>query len=129
MAAIHKPTWEKAGIFDAIMSSVYPIKRDEELVYRLAEKWCPTTNSFVFPWGEATVTLEDMASIRKETIPIAIHLARGIRIALAPPVLAGVYRHLSIFKCLIVQSRQPTGSSEDACLSAGLWTPFQMVQV
>ncbi|CAN0871249.1 Protein MAINTENANCE OF MERISTEMS [Linum grandiflorum] len=212
IAAIHKPTWEKAGIFDAVMSSVYQIRRDEELVYRLAEKWCPRTNSFVFQWGEATVTLEDMAvfgfsvsgspvflpleeeeeeeeqsegikrrletamkelrqsklkkaaisswiskfrgsespieheaflvawlstyvlantmdSIRKETIPIAIHLSRGTRIALAPSVLSSIYRHLSILKSLIVQSRESKGNSDDACFSAGLWRPFQLVQV
>ncbi|CAN1279547.1 1-aminocyclopropane-1-carboxylate oxidase homolog 11 [Linum perenne] len=61
MAKIHKPEWEKAGIFDAVMNSVYQIERDDELVFGLAEKWCCKTNSFVFPWGEATLTLEDMA--------------------------------------------------------------------
>lgn len=26
----------------------------------LAEFWSPETNTFVFPWGEATITLEDV---------------------------------------------------------------------
>ncbi|CAN1242909.1 Protein MAINTENANCE OF MERISTEMS [Linum perenne] len=202
MAKIHKPEWEKAGIFDAVMNSVYQIERDDELVFGLAEKWCSKTNSFVFPWGEATLTLEDMAvygfsvsgspvflpvapeseeikqrlemaikelkqtkskkaatgmwipkfrdsgssieheaflvawlsdyvfgntcySIRNETIPIAIHLARGTRVALGPAVLASIYHDLTVLKSLIVRS------PDDASSSAGLylWSPFQLVQV
>ncbi|CAH8301855.1 unnamed protein product [Eruca vesicaria subsp. sativa] len=26
----------------------------------IAEKWCPNTKTFVFPWGETTITLEDV---------------------------------------------------------------------
>ena len=56
----HHSTWKKAGIYDGIMASVYEIRRDDELVYAIAAKWCLETNTFVFPWGEATVTLEDV---------------------------------------------------------------------
>uniref|UniRef100_A0A2N9J6D8 Aminotransferase-like plant mobile domain-containing protein n=1 Tax=Fagus sylvatica TaxID=28930 RepID=A0A2N9J6D8_FAGSY len=51
---------KKAGIFEAIMGSKYSISRHQDLVLGLAEKWCPKTNTFIFLWGEATVTLEDM---------------------------------------------------------------------
>ncbi|GMN51549.1 hypothetical protein TIFTF001_020700 [Ficus carica] len=51
-------TWKKAGIYEAITVSVYKIPRDKKLVFGLAEKWSSITNTFVFPWGEATVTLE-----------------------------------------------------------------------
>ncbi|CAL1384579.1 unnamed protein product [Linum trigynum] len=203
MAATHKPTWEKAGIFYAVMNSVHEIRRDDDLVFGLAERWCSKTNSFVLPWGEATVTLEDMAvlgfsvlgspvfrpigeteelkeleqglsmamkeisrskarkaavgcwipkfrdseslieheaflvawlsryvfsnthdCIRREAFPIAIHLARGIRIALAPAVLASIYRDLGILKREIVNESRGSSSSV-----VKLWSPFQLVQV
>ncbi|KAI8537463.1 hypothetical protein RHMOL_Rhmol09G0025200 [Rhododendron molle] len=63
MCSLHKPLWEKAGIYESIMGSVYSIKKDCELVIKVAEKWCPETNSFVFPFGEATVTLQDMMTL------------------------------------------------------------------
>ncbi|KNA20655.1 hypothetical protein SOVF_050240 [Spinacia oleracea] len=56
----HENTWEKAGIFDAIRVSTYNIKRDNELVIGLAERFSAETNTFVFPWGEASITLEDV---------------------------------------------------------------------
>ncbi|CAN8288346.1 unnamed protein product [Cochlearia groenlandica] len=60
MEALHEPTWKKAGIFEAIKASAYNITRDHSLILSIAEKWCPETKSFVFPWGEATITLEDV---------------------------------------------------------------------
>ncbi|CAI0436455.1 unnamed protein product [Linum tenue] len=124
MAATHKPTWEKAGIFYAVRNSVHEIRRDDDLVFGLAERWCSKTNSFVLPWGEATVTLEDMAVLGREAFPIAIHLARGIRIALAPAVLASIYRDLGILKREIVNESRGSSSS-----IVKLWSPFQLVQV
>ncbi|XP_074310961.1 uncharacterized protein LOC141646878 [Silene latifolia] len=56
----HESAWRKAGIFDAIKCSTYHIAKDSDLILNLVEKWCPETNTFVFPWGEATVTLEDV---------------------------------------------------------------------
>jgi hypothetical protein len=29
------------------------------LILQLADRWCSKTNTFVFPWGESTITLED----------------------------------------------------------------------
>lgn len=166
MAALHKPTWLKSGIFEAIRASTYKIHKNPSLILSLAQKWCLETNSFVFPWGEATITLEDVnvllgfsvlgssvfapleSSELKEAVeklekrkqesmrqvswissfvddemeheaflvlwlskfvfpnkschpilsnvfPIAVRLARGERIALAPAVLASIYRDLS----------------------------------
>ncbi|ESQ30324.1 hypothetical protein EUTSA_v10012297mg, partial [Eutrema salsugineum] len=60
MSALHKPTWEKAGIFEAVMASTLSIHKNTDLILGIAEKWCPETNTFVFPWGEATITLEDV---------------------------------------------------------------------
>ncbi|ESQ55851.1 hypothetical protein EUTSA_v10027173mg [Eutrema salsugineum] len=165
MAALHKPTWIKAGIFEAIQASTYKINKNTSLILSLARKWSPETRTFVFPWGEATITLEDVTvllgfsvlgssvsaplersemdeaveklerrrkesvkqfswissfvddqmeheaflvfwlsnfvfpdksgcSISKAVFPIAVRLARGERISLAPAVLANVYRDL-----------------------------------
>ncbi|RDX71489.1 Serine/threonine-protein phosphatase 7 long form-like protein, partial [Mucuna pruriens] len=52
--------WKKVGIFEAIMSTKCFIVKDQNLCCGVAEKWCPETNTFLFPWGEATVTLEDV---------------------------------------------------------------------
>ncbi|XVF77545.1 hypothetical protein PTKIN_Ptkin14bG0053600 [Pterospermum kingtungense] len=179
MHSKHQSLWKQVGIYEAVMSSIYDMKPHKELVLGLAQKWCLHTNTFVFPWGEATVTLEDVmvcggysvvgesvlsplrtkqlveveekliqkhkeaatakslvAShkawmeyfmgtgndleheaflslwlskfvlvkstsckyIGKHVFPIAIHLARGIRVALAPAVLSSIYKDLSLFK-------------------------------
>ncbi|KAJ6753586.1 GLOBULAR STAGE putative-RELATED [Salix purpurea] len=60
MAALHETTWRKVGIYQAVMSSLYQIRRDDDLLLGLAEKWCSETNTFIFPWSEATITLEDI---------------------------------------------------------------------
>ncbi|KAI8537464.1 hypothetical protein RHMOL_Rhmol09G0025200 [Rhododendron molle] len=201
MCSLHKPLWEKAGIYESIMGSVYSIKKDCELVIKVAEKWCPETNSFVFPFGEATVTLQDMMTLggysvlgdpvltplpmdtaseetREEllqarlelvrtsakranqgawmkkfmksgcrieheaflslwlskfvfpsaagnntvgnkVLPIAIHLAQGTKIALAPAVLTSIYRDLSLLRKRI----------EHNVSALTIWAPFQLIQV
>ncbi|CAL9218441.1 unnamed protein product [Arabidopsis halleri] len=60
MAALHEPIWRKAGIFEAVIASTYKIYQNTELVLGVAEKWCPDTKTFVFSWGETTITLEDV---------------------------------------------------------------------
>ncbi|GAB2227543.1 hypothetical protein Droror1_Dr00009365 [Drosera rotundifolia] len=52
--------WMEAGILDGILASLHRISPCPSLVLGLAEHWCPRTNTFLFPWGEATVTLEDV---------------------------------------------------------------------
>ncbi|KAG2304955.1 hypothetical protein Bca52824_033606 [Brassica carinata] len=60
MSLLHEPTWKKAGIFQAVTASTINICKESDLVLGIAEKWCPDTKTFVFPWGEATITLEDV---------------------------------------------------------------------
>ena len=60
MAESNATMWRRSGVYDAIMASRYQITKQDDLMTALVEKWCIETNSFVFPWGEATVTLEDM---------------------------------------------------------------------
>ncbi|AAG29638.1 hypothetical protein [Arabidopsis thaliana] len=65
MSALHEPIWRKAGIFEAVNASTYKIHKNTDLVLGVAEKWSPDTKTFVFSWGEATITLEDVM-LRKE---------------------------------------------------------------
>ncbi|KAK7316742.1 hypothetical protein RJT34_00424 [Clitoria ternatea] len=198
----YEPLWIKAGIHQAIQASTHQIHKNDELILELGQKWCSRTNTFIFPWGEATITLEDMkvcggfpivgasvstpletyeereiedellASRRifnstkarkvshkpwmmhfmnkeskleheaflvlwlsrfvfpsnsRETIPksvysLAVHLARGTRVALAPAVLASIYRDLSLLNNKI----RSVATIE---LGVALWAPFQLVQV
>jgi len=56
----YESVWNKVGIFDAILSTKCHILRDQNLLYGVVEKWCSETNTFVFPFGKATITLEDV---------------------------------------------------------------------
>ncbi|RDX71493.1 hypothetical protein CR513_49155, partial [Mucuna pruriens] len=195
--------WIRAGIDQAIKASTYQICRNDELILELAQRWCSKTNTFMFLWGEATITLEDVKvcwgysvvgapissplvsdeereieqelikvfrmffktkakradhypwmkhfmrteshveheaflslwlsrfvfpgrshkAILKSVFPIAIHLAKGTKLALAPAVLASIYRDLSLLNNKI---RTVTTTTE---LEVILWAPIQLVQV
>nr|GEX24396.1 hypothetical protein [Tanacetum cinerariifolium] len=60
MKVAHSPGWKMAGIHDAIMNSTLKIPQNKCLIFWFAEKWSPKTNTFILPWGEITITLEDM---------------------------------------------------------------------
>ncbi|KMS98433.1 hypothetical protein BVRB_4g091310 [Beta vulgaris subsp. vulgaris] len=164
--------WELTGICDGILSSLHEIKPNPEIILALSEFWCSKNNTFIFPWGEATITLEDVnvlyglpvlgetvnfslfeassknmeqklqqvkdamstsssesdawinyfnkekdeiehvgflaywlsmfvfpdlndRTIGKHGFSVAVHLARGVKIALAPAVLACLYQNLT----------------------------------
>ncbi|KAF6153272.1 hypothetical protein GIB67_000061 [Kingdonia uniflora] len=63
MCEIYGEMWKVTGLYEAIIGSTYEIKKDREMVLGLVEWWCPETNTFVFPWGEVTTTLEDVMLI------------------------------------------------------------------
>ncbi|PRQ31737.1 putative protein-serine/threonine phosphatase [Rosa chinensis] len=203
LAPLHQSTWKKAGIYEPIFNSTYEIRRNNDLVYALAEKWCSETNTFIFPWGETTITLEDvmvlggysvlgdsifspiqtrelkeiedkLEKVRREIIrrckkartstwfkkfinsgsefeheaflaywlsryvfnsrtvyrhvlSIAIHLARGTKISLAPSVLASIYKDLGLLGSAIVDLSKLTSS--DDTIELNLSSPLQFVQV
>ncbi|XP_027340953.1 uncharacterized protein LOC113854249 [Abrus precatorius] len=204
----YESVWKKVGIFEAIMCSTKcHIVKNQNLAIGVAEKWCSKTNSFLFPWGEATITLEDMmvlggypivgepvftplqsqemrevekklvlarrepwrsrkgkatttawmdiffnsgseieheaflatwlsmfvfshnGLINKFVFPIAIHLARGNSIALAPAVLACIYKDLSLLKKTIVGLTKPHVVDDKLQLEVTLQSPFYLVQI
>ncbi|RZB99728.1 hypothetical protein D0Y65_022228 [Glycine soja] len=156
----YEHVWIEAGIDQAIKASTFQIRRNDELILELAQRWCSKTNTFVFPCGEATITLEDMKgrsyatdehfmsnesrvehegflslwlsrfvfppksynAISKNVFPIAVHLARGSKIALAPAVLAGISRDLRL-----LNNKIRTATKVE--VGVKLWTPFQLAQV
>ncbi|XP_059664170.1 uncharacterized protein LOC132309936 [Cornus florida] len=63
LAPKHGAIWNQTGICDAIMASIYEMRCNQDLLLGLSEFWCSKTNTFVFPWGEATITLEDVMII------------------------------------------------------------------
>jgi hypothetical protein len=198
----YESVWKKAGIFEAIMSTKSRIMKNQDLVYGVVEKWCSETNTFVFPFGEATITLEDVVvlgsyslfgepaftsledqemkeveqklviarqerttnhmtpstsmwmdifidkgseieheaflatwlsifvfpdriAVKSSLFPIAVFLARGKPIALAPTVLANLYNDLSLFKKQIVDLKKCPSSELDVIVQS----PFYLVQV
>ncbi|ONK76761.1 uncharacterized protein A4U43_C03F31860 [Asparagus officinalis] len=54
--------WNQAGINDAILvaSIATDIRIDQQTVEALFGFWCSVTNTFIFPWGEAAFTPEDV---------------------------------------------------------------------
>ncbi|KAJ8622768.1 hypothetical protein MRB53_031297 [Persea americana] len=56
----HDSIWQRSGILDSIKASTCEIQRDPATILGLVESWCADTNTFVFEWGESTITLEDV---------------------------------------------------------------------
>ncbi|XP_047339849.1 uncharacterized protein LOC124943381 [Impatiens glandulifera] len=207
MRPLYQTLWERAGIADAITGSVCTIIKHKEVILELSNRWCSETKSFIFPWGEATITLEDVAviggyslgdycvlkpletpelkdvetmlkmerleigrtkaaracqylwmnkfmgtgsnieheaflslwlsrfvftgpainTIRTIVFPVAIHLSRGTKMALAPAVLASLYRDLHLLKRR-EQCRSHKPSKSMLLNKITLWAPFQLVQ-
>ncbi|PWA33841.1 Aminotransferase-like mobile domain-containing protein [Artemisia annua] len=60
MEPLHKATWQKAGIYNAVLNSSYKIIKNQDLILGFAQKWCHEMKTFVFKWGEVGISLEDM---------------------------------------------------------------------
>ncbi|CAN6323441.1 unnamed protein product [Urochloa humidicola] len=61
----HEPLWRELGILGGVLASTCRVRRrkHERALLQLAAFWSGATGTFVFPWGEATVTLEDVAAL------------------------------------------------------------------
>ncbi|KAL4282029.1 hypothetical protein GQ457_03G002280 [Hibiscus cannabinus] len=111
-----------------------------EIVRSKAKKACPRLwmqrfmdngsefehEAFLAFWLSRYVFTNAYETIREHVFSIAVHLARGTRLALAPAVLASIYRDLCLLKDAIIASTK-TGKEEVFKLT--LWSPFQLVQV
>nr|CAD1841049.1 unnamed protein product [Ananas comosus var. bracteatus] len=201
---LHGDSWRKVGIFDAIIASTCRIRRDPCSLFGVSSFWCDETNTFLFLWGETTISLEDVTvlagfpalgrpvrapplegelkdlelriteerlgfnrssykkpdhsawlkrfverggdelehvaflslwlsrfvfcshpekTIRQHVLPIAVRIARGERIALAPAVLAGIYRDLREVKEYLASNER---SKEFPLI---VWAPLHILQV
>ncbi|XP_066313121.1 uncharacterized protein [Miscanthus floridulus] len=61
---LHEPLWRELAILEGILATTYRVRRESEgALLQLVPFWSPPTNTFVFPWGEATVTLEDIVAL------------------------------------------------------------------
>ncbi|KAI9185749.1 hypothetical protein LWI28_010325 [Acer negundo] len=77
---------------------------------------------FVFPISYSIVT--------QSVFPTEIHLARGTKIALAPAILASIYRDLSFLKEKIVALTEFDKSEVgDGGLAVTIWSQFQLIQI
>ncbi|XP_010675659.2 uncharacterized protein LOC104891641 [Beta vulgaris subsp. vulgaris] len=204
-----KSIWKQSCIYEAIMGSTHEIPKCRASMFALAEKWCPESNTFVLPWGEVTITLEDVmvlggfsvtgesvlseissknlleieekllmgrsemmrtkskkasqqqwlenwmgkegtfeheaflclwlsryvlpaddrSTMNKSVFQIAVLLARGTKIALAPAVLACIYRDLRLLKEKIVSLRDLGDQDDTNVTKVVLWAPLQLLQV
>ncbi|XP_020249930.1 uncharacterized protein LOC109827349 isoform X1 [Asparagus officinalis] len=198
--------WKKVGILDAINASKYRFKRDQLSIWGVVKFWCEQTNTFIFPWAEASITLEDVmilggfsvlgepvrvsgplegelgelgsllaGEVKKfnqskskkaefsawmkhyivegsgdelehvaflamwlsrfvllappgkivgyHVIPVAVRLARGTKIALAPAVLASLYRDLRVMKDYLATSAVNNSPS------LIVWAPLHILQL
>ena len=60
MESIHHPVWIATGVYEVLKGSTYRVHTDENLIFGLVERCSCETNSLMFPWGEVTVSLEDI---------------------------------------------------------------------
>ncbi|MCH99166.1 serine/threonine-protein phosphatase 7 long form-like protein, partial [Trifolium medium] len=69
--------------------------------------------------------------VKRSLFPIAVQLARGNTIALAPAVLASIYKDLRVFKEAIVglKKRSVGGDKLPLVLDVNVQSPFYLVQV
>uniref|UniRef100_A0A2N9H9K0 Aminotransferase-like plant mobile domain-containing protein n=1 Tax=Fagus sylvatica TaxID=28930 RepID=A0A2N9H9K0_FAGSY len=52
---------ERAGVAEAILfSRSCNMYRDTEMLWQILQRWCTSTHTFFFSWGELTITLEDV---------------------------------------------------------------------
>ncbi|ONK55594.1 uncharacterized protein A4U43_UnF1280 [Asparagus officinalis] len=59
LTPIYKDVWKQAKIFDAIQVSTCRFRKDLVSIWEVLPYWSNETNTFAFPFGEASITLED----------------------------------------------------------------------
>ena len=79
-------------------------------------------DAFLALWLSRYVFSSSNDVVVRNVCHIAVSLGRGIRLALAPAVLASVYRDLSFL-------RNKIGVDHNDEMKAVVWVPFQLLQV
>ncbi|KAI9071718.1 hypothetical protein K1719_046322 [Acacia pycnantha] len=86
--------------------------------------------AFLVAWLSIFVFPGKFFSVNTIVFPIAIHLARGTAIALAPAVLASIYRDLSLLKqTMVALTRNVADASVEEHLQLELRSLFYLVQI
>ncbi|KAJ0870189.1 putative protein-serine/threonine phosphatase [Helianthus annuus] len=107
MARKHSTVWKQSGIFNPIMSSIYKTPCNPNIISTLSHFWTPQTNTFVFPWGEATLTLEDVMILGGFSV-VGDSVNDG-SVALTPD-LAGKVEKMNRFRSELVRSKSKKAS-------------------
>nr|GLL39577.1 uncharacterized protein LOC109157656 [Ipomoea trifida] len=115
---LFKTTLREGMIYDAVFASLFTYDRNVDIVQAFCEAWCPRTNTLITSSGEMSISLRDLKTRRypappprkenKKSRPKATHnpsgiletvprwsMVRGIKVCLAPPVLASIYYGLN----------------------------------
>ncbi|XP_021663570.2 uncharacterized protein LOC110652309 [Hevea brasiliensis] len=85
--------------------------------------------AFLSLWLEMFVFHDSENTLRDCIFPIAIHLAEGELVALAPAVLASIYRDLGLLKAQIVAVTEFRRRDYADILAVALWSPLHLVQL
>ncbi|KAE9458230.1 hypothetical protein C3L33_09867, partial [Rhododendron williamsianum] len=121
LAEKHCSVWNQTGILDAIMGSVYEVQFYSDMLLGLAEFWCPETNTFVFRWGEAGLTLEDVAILGG--LPV---VGEGIGVSVSEE-LVGIVEEMERQREKILKSRAKKAAHLNG--SSGLWRKREEVSL
>ncbi|XP_045831471.1 protein MAIN-LIKE 2-like [Trifolium pratense] len=106
-------TWNKTGICDALLSSLhhFPVPRNPSLILALVQHWSPKTNTFVFPWGEATITLEDVMILGGFSV-----LGESVKLPLSSDLLS--------IEAKLIEIRRRMLKSKSKKVSHNAWLKF-----
>ncbi|KAF3781282.1 hypothetical protein EJ110_NYTH28569 [Nymphaea thermarum] len=98
---------EDCGLEEAVSLAMQPI--NGSLVHAIAERWNPRTNTFWFPWGEMTITLDEFSNIMG--LPEPKDSIEGCVFALQ----AWFYKHVGPQSCHFQNTNGQLSSMEHYC--------------
>ncbi|KAM3396247.1 hypothetical protein P3S68_005253 [Capsicum galapagoense] len=145
MESVHHSVWKAAGIYDAIMATV--TLEDMMILGGFSVLGGPVLFTLQSP-GLVEIE-ENLEKARRDLVRLkadnhnrwlnffmdTVNLARGTRLALAPAILASIYRDLSLLKqtMIMASSNEPSSNGDDGdgfnILEFSLWVPLFFVQV
>ncbi|KAJ8433896.1 hypothetical protein Cgig2_004618 [Carnegiea gigantea] len=102
-----EPVWKKSSIFEPIILKIARSKHKKTSHSSWMDVWMEIGSEFELEaflslWlSRYVLPADSYGTINKNVFPIAVLLARGTKIALAPAVLASIYRDLRLLKAYI----------------------------